>query len=377
MKPFRLHHLFNILYDWEEQEHTPIDRFLRNYFRENKAAGSHDRREIVETLYGMIRWRSLLDYLSEGMPSWEKRFDEYQNLPDDRCKNDPSIPLHIRACFPEEIFAMLVDVYGEERAFELCWESNFPAPTTIRVNTLKISREELLERWTGEYYVEPCEHSKEGIVFKRKINFFALDEFKKGLFEVQDEGSQCVAYMLKAQPGDHVMDYCAGAGGKTLAFAPAMEGKGQIYLHDIRPRALDEARIRLRRAGVQNSQVVHHDAPHLKKLKKKMDWVLVDAPCSGMGTLRRNPDMKWKCSKKMVMRIASEQRVIFERALSFMKPEGRIIYATCSMLPEENEQQMEHFIKTYNLKVEGEPFRSFPAKDGMDGFFAVTFSYAQ
>ncbi len=123
-----------------------------------------------------------------------------------------------------------------------------------------------------------------------------MPEFKQGLFEVQDEGSQLIANLMDPTPGDQVMDYCAGSGGKTLAFAPKMQHRGQIYLHDIRPWALDEARKRLKRAGIQNAQVVLPEDPKLNKLRGKMDWVLVDAPCTGSGTFRRNPDMKWKFS---------------------------------------------------------------------------------
>jgi len=205
-------------------------------------------------------------------------------------------------------------------------------------------------------------------------NFFATEEFKQGLFEIQDEGSQLIALLVGAQPKQQVFDYCAGAGGKTLAFAPNMHSQGQIYLHDIRAHALLQARKRLKRAGIQNAQIINDDSPKLPKLKKKMDWVLVDAPCSGSGTLRRNPDMKWKFDDAMITRLVGEQRKIFERALSFMSPEGRIVYATCSIFPEENQNQIDHFVKTYNLKIEGKPFISLPKLNGMDGFFAAVLS---
>jgi 16S rRNA C967 or C1407 C5-methylase (RsmB/RsmF family) len=219
--------------------------------------------------------------------------------------------------------------------------------------------------------VVPTSTSPLGITFQKKINFFELPEFKEGLFEVQDEGSQLLAFLVKAKPGQQVLDYCAGSGGKTLAFAPSMQNKGQIFLHDVRPKALLECRKRLRRAGIQNAQTVAHDSPKLSKLKKKMDWVLVDAPCTGTGTLRRNPDMKWKFSQEILSRLIGQQRMIFEKALSYMRPEGRIVYATCSILQEENQEQIEHFLKTYSLELEGETFQTFPALGGMDGFFGA------
>lgn len=202
-----------------------------------------------------------------------------------------------------------------------------------------------------------------------------MDEFKKGFFEVQDEGSQLLANLVQCQPGQLVMDFCAGSGGKTLAFAPLMKNSGQIFLHDVRAYTLQDAKKRLRRAGIQNAQIIHAEDPKLNKWKKKMDWVLVDAPCSGTGTLRRNPDMKWKFDIEMLERLIGQQRTIFEKALSFMKPEGHIVYGTCSLLKQENEHQLNHFIKTYNLKIEGQVFHSFPSLGGMDGFFGVVLKF--
>jgi 16S rRNA C967 or C1407 C5-methylase (RsmB/RsmF family) len=232
-----------------------------------------------------------------------------------------------------------------------------------------------MEKWNDIYEISPCTYAKQGIVFHKKINFFGLPEFKEGLFEVQDEGSQLVADMVQVKPGQWVMDYCAGSGGKTLAFAPRMEKTGQIFLHDSRPYALEEARKRLRRAGVQNSQVVLPDDPKLKKLKKKMHWVLVDAPCTGTGTMRRNPDMKWNFDEQTLTRLLGLQRSIFEKALSFLRPDGYIVYATCSLLREENQNQMEHFIKTYDLEAEGPVFQSLPSRHGMDAFFSICLKF--
>lgn len=231
----------------------------------------------------------------------------------------------------------------------------------------------MLSLWKGKYEVSPCQLAPHGIVFHKKINFFNLPEFKEGLFEVQDEGSQLVADLCRVEPGEQVLDYCSGSGGKTLAFAYRMQQKGQIFLHDIRDHILAEAKKRLKRAGIQNAQIIEYESPKLKKLKKKMDWVLVDAPCSGTGTLRRNPDMKWKFSEEALRRLVGEQRMIFEKALSFLKPSGKIVYATCSILKEENEEQISHFLKTYPLELAADPFRSLPQKDSMDGFFGAVF----
>lgn len=373
--PFRLHHLFSLLESYDQQT-LPLDLFISHYFRNHKALGSKDRGFIAETIYTLVRWKSLLDYLSDEPITWQKRFDIYENLNFEEALAREDIPQHVRASFPKPLFDLLVSNFGVQKAFELCLISNKPAPTTIRVNSLKITRDELFERWKTVYDISCSKVSPEGIVFHKKINFFNLDEFKAGLFEVQDEGSQLLAKLVQVQPGQLVLDYCSGSGGKTLAFAPGMKNSGQIYLHDIRPHALQEAKKRLRRAGIQNCQVLLPDSPNLAKLKKKMNWVLVDSPCTGTGTMRRNPDMKWRFDEGMLTRLQGQQRTIFEKALSFMHPEGRIVYGTCSILKEENQVQLEHFMRTYQLVIEGEPLQTFPSDGGMDGFFGVVLKKA-
>lgn len=370
-RPYREHHLLTLLEEYEKQ-HLPLDLFISLYFRAHKSLGSKDRGTIAENVYAMVRWKGLLDYLCEGSATWEKRWQLYSKINIDNYLKDENIPLYTRLSFPEKLFQLIVQSHGKEKASQLCQISNQPAPTTIRVNTLKCSREELLKRWDQIYKVTPCAYSETGIRFLQKTNFFTLPEFQSGFFEVQDEGSQLLADKVQAEPGQLVMDYCSGSGGKTLAFAPKMQGKGQIFLHDIRPYALKEAKKRLRRAGIQNSQVVFPDDPKLSKLKKKMDWVLVDVPCSGTGTMRRNPDMKWNFTEETLQRLVGQQRMIFEKALSFLKPGGKIVYGTCSLLKQENQDQLEHFLKTYPLEVEGEIFQSLPSEGGMDGFFGVT-----
>lgn len=369
--PYREFHLFSLLEAYDRQS-LPLDRFINHYFRQHPALGSKDRPFIAETVYALIRWQGLLDALIDA-PTWQKRYAAFLTTDLEKMCQQQEIPLAKKVSFPEELFNLLVHDYGVEKGTELCLASNQPAPTTVRVNRLKISQEALFERWKDKYEISLTPLSSDGIIFHKKMNFFQLPEFKEGLFEIQDEGSQLIAHLVQAKPGQQILDYCAGSGGKTLAFAPALQGTGQIYLHDIRPFALQEARKRLRRAGIQNSQIILPTSPHLHRLKKKMDWVLVDAPCSGTGTLRRNPDMKWKFNLEMLARLVGQQRMIFEKALSFLVPEGRIVYATCSMLKAENQSQVEHFLKTYGLQIEGEPFQSFPTPGRMDGFFGVIF----
>lgn len=372
-RPFREHHILEIFHAYDIQA-GPLDLFLRNYFRAHKAVGAKDRKVIAETVYGIIRWQGLLDFLIEKPISWEKRYQCFSQFSPEKHLSDASIPLHIRLSFPQSFFQLLAEHLGEERAIAFCLASNEPAPTTVRVNLLKTSRAVLLDQWTSSFSVSACKNSATGITFHKKINFFGLPEFKMGLFEVQDEASQLIADLIAAHPGDHILDFCAGSGGKSLAFAPKMGHKGQLYVHDIRPAALLEARKRLKRAGIQNAQILSHDSPYKNSLKNTMDWVLVDTPCSGTGTLRRNPDMKWKFDKGTLNRLIEEQRTIFRQALDFVKPGGKIVYATCSILPMENENQAEFFEQNFPIQRNSDPFSSFPKKGEMDGFFGIVFT---
>jgi 16S rRNA C967 or C1407 C5-methylase (RsmB/RsmF family) len=367
--PFREFHLYQLLEDYT-LDNLPLDLAINRYFRAHPALGAKDRPYIADTAYALIRWQRLIDHFSPST-SWPDRAETFFSMDLEQLQHDETIPLSVRLSFPSFLFDLIIANHGIEKGSAICWASNFPAPTTVRANALKITREELINRWKEQYEVSPTLHSPYGIVFHKKLNFFQLPEFKEGLFEVQDEGSQLLGLLVDTKPGELVLDYCAGSGGKSLAFAPLMQGKGQIYLHDIRPWALQDARQRMARGGVQNYQLLQHDSPHLSKLKKKMDWVLIDAPCSGTGTLRRNPDMKWKFDDEVLQRLIGQQRMIFEKGLSFLKPGGKIIYATCSILKEENQSQVEHFQRVYGLEQENESFHSVPEIGGMDGFFGV------
>ncbi len=369
---FREHHLFTILDLYEKQSH-PLDLFLKNYFKSHRAVGSKDRKEICDALYAMIRWRSLIDHFCQKPITWKKRYQAFRELKPENHLCDLSIPVHVRASFPKSFYNLLESSLGIQKAWDFCSASNESAPTTIRINPAKTTRDELLKQWENQFDVAACLHSPLGIQFKKKENFFALPEFKAGLFEVQDEASQLIANLVNPKPTDHVLDYCAGSGGKTLAFAYKMKGRGQIFLHDIRPFALQEAKKRLKRAGIQNAQLLLPDSPYKKQLLHSMDWVLVDAPCSGTGTLRRNPDMKWKFDLEMVSRLTSLQKEIVQEALSFLKPGGHLVYATCSVLPQENEMQIEYFQKELSLRLVSPPLQTFPSTNAMDGFYGAVF----
>lgn len=375
MKKFRDHHLLTILETFENST-LPLDVFLGKFFRAHKAIGSKDRQYICEKLYLLIRWKDLIDYLIKGPLTWENRLSILPSIDFASVVQDTSIPAHIRVSFPKLFFEKISESYGVEKAIEICLESNNSAPITVRANRLKTTRDLLLEKWSPLYEIAPCTQASNGITFKKRINFFELPDFKEGLFEVQDEGSQLVAEHLQAKPGDHVLDFCAGSGGKTLAFAHQMEGKGQIYLYDIRPHALLEAKKRLKRSGIQNCQLLDKDKLKKRGLLQRMDWILLDVPCSGSGTLRRNPDMKWRFDPGMVERLVKEQREIFAQTLKYLKPGGHIVYATCSIFPEENQKQIAYFVENYGLKVVSPPFSVLPKNGGMDGFFAAILTTA-
>lgn len=370
MIPFKQHHLLSLI-EIFEKENTPLDLCISRYFRQNRALGASDRRYIANTLYAMIRWKGLIDYLCGENATWKDRLNFFEDFnPDVYIKRD-DLPDHIRVSMPKSLFEKMEKDYGRDRAIELSLICNTQAPLTLRVNSLKSTPEKLIR--SLDKTLEPVQSSrcKTAITLKKRINLFELPQFKDGLFEVQDEGSQLVSELVEVKPGQHVLDFCSGSGGKSLAIAPKMEGKGQLYLHDIRLNILEEAKRRLLRAGVQNYQITPPNSPQLAKLKHRMDWIVVDAPCSGTGTLRRNPDMKWKFDNKMVERLTAEQSQIFEKALMFLKPSGTIVYITCSLLKEENQKQLETLIQKFDLKVVGEPFQSFPEENGMDGFFGI------
>lgn len=362
--PFCDHHISAFL-DSYTKGHKPLDLALSDYLKAHKSIGAHDRRKIGETIYGMVRWKTLIDaYCNHSSHSLDRLYC-YRKISFPEATQDPAVPEAARLGMSEFLYQKLVQTFGKEKGQKLSSILNTAAPTTIRVNELKTTREELLKIWEGRLECAPCTKATSGIQFRKREALFSLPEFKAGLFEVQDEGSQLVAQLVQARPGDHVLDYCSGSGGKTLAFAPAMQGKGQIYLHDNRPWILQEARKRMNRAGVQNIQFT---LP-----KKKVDWVLADVPCSGTGTLRRNPDAKWKIDALVIERLVQQQRDIVEQAVPYLKPDAHFVYATCSLLPEENEQQVEWMVKNTPLALQGSPLFLLPEEGGMDGFFAAVF----
>jgi 16S rRNA (cytosine967-C5)-methyltransferase len=377
---FRDYHTISFLEQWwklpcDKLPSQPLDKALFFYFKENKAIGSKDRQEIAQNIYTLVRWRHKLKALLELEPQksdirWKDYLFKSRDI--DLTQPHPKLSAAQNVSFTQNLYDLFLSSLGETTAQEVALFSNQPAPVFLRVNTLKTSRSALLKELPETWQAQegPLEHS---IVLSKRVSLFQSSWFKEGLFEMQDLSSQQAANLVEPKVGDHVLDFCAGAGGKSLAIACKMQGKGQLYLHDVRPWALQEAKERLRRACVQNFQLLEPESPHEKKLKHKMDWVIVDAPCSGSGTLRRNPDMKEKITLQSLKELVSLQRTIFEKALSFVKDNGYIVYATCSLLKAENEDQKDHFLKTYPLVQVGCCLQLLPKPGLGDGFFAVVF----
>ena len=225
---------------------------------------------------------------------------------------------------------------------------------------------------------KPTARSWTGIIFKERKNLFDTEEFRSGLFEIQDEGSQLICEKLDVKPGEVIWDMCAGGGGKSLALAGLMQNKGRIIATDIRIKKLEDLKKRARRGGVTNIFPADlQRVSEIREVKKRgIDKILIDAPCSGTGTLRRNPDVKWKLTEESLLQHHQEQVKIIEKALPYLRPGGRIYYVTCSLEPLENEEVVNEVLMKhpelvkipFGSELDGF-FRLYPHRDGTDGFF--------
>ncbi len=401
---------------WEQTKTNayPADRFLGNYFhRFRKKFGSRDRRFISETIYALFRHKTFLEHcareigphndrfmvrlaaVSEGFLSEEEwAADLALNFPG--LKLPPNIyetlrgriipaegldmksALVLKHSFPLWIVERWLKNFGEEETRLLLEACQKRPPFVIRVNTLKISTKKFLQHLHKKgWEVALTERSNTGILFKERANLFDTEEFREGLFEIQDEGSQILCEMVAPQAGEVIWDVCAGAGGKSLALAALMQNKGRIIATDIRAKKMEDLRARATRAGVNN--IFPADLTRMNEisiLKKGADKIVVDAPCSGTGTLRRNPDAKWKLKEETFETNHKEEVSILEKCISYLKPGGKIYYMTCSLEPEENEMVMNEFLSNHpELKVVPYPrskdgfFRLTPHAHQTDGFF--------
>jgi 16S rRNA (cytosine967-C5)-methyltransferase len=399
----------------------PADQVVSRFFRDHRELGPRERATLAETAYTVLRKKLLFDHLSpSGTGSKERRMailgfygprdflksalNDVEKRWLDNCdavREDDLLERH-RHNLPEWLVAPLKAQLGDE-FWPLVRSLQQPAALDLRVNTLHDKRADVQKELAlAGVKATPTPFSPWGLRIDGKPALTRLDAFARGAIEVQDEGSQLLALLLDAKRGEMVVDFCAGAGGKTLAIGATMRNTGRLYAFDISAHRLDALKPRLARSKLSNvhpAAIAHERDDRIKRLAGKIDRVLVDAPCSGLGTLRRNPDLKWRQSAQSIEEMAVKQAAILQSAARLVKSGGRLVYATCSVLPEENEAIAQAFgaanpdfepqpaaALLEGLKVEqssrlcagGEDgalyLRLWPHRHGTDGFFAAVWN---
>ena len=389
----------------------PADGTLSRYFREHPRLGSRERGVIAEAIYGLLRNKSVYTSFSEsgsgpamrrltllgladavGVDSLGGLTEEETAWLERVMQIDRShLPVTMKANMPAWIWDKLNTRFGEEQALALTTSLNTPAPLDLRVNAIKGNREDVIASLAqAPILAEPTPYSASGLRVIKKPSIQNLPLFKDGTIEVQDEGSQLLAQLVGARRGEMVADFCAGAGGKTLALGALMRNTGRLYAFDVSEKRLAKLKPRLARSGLSNVHpvvIAHEKDAKIKRLSAKLDRVLVDAPCSGLGTLRRNPDVKWRQTPEGVAELNVKQASILASASRMVKPGGRLVYATCSILDEENEDIVNAFLAEHadftlvpaskvlaEQKVElemGDFLKLYPHIHQTDGFFAA------
>lgn len=371
------------------------DKVIQQLLKRDKRWGSRDRAFVAETTYDIVRWKRLYSEIANvkapydrdnlwrlfavwatlkgiKLPDWKYfiatptrkikgRFDE---LSKERV---------FRESIPDWMDTLGLNELGNHVWTKELAVQNKQADVILRVNTLKTTKKKLIEDLGKENIVtESIKNYPDALKLKERANVFKTEAFKKGFFEVQDASSQLVAAYLDVKPGMKVVDTCAGAGGKTLHIAAIMENKGQITAMDIYESKLKKLKIRAKRNGVHNIDLKIIDSTKpIKKLYEKADRVLIDAPCSGLGVLRRNPDSKWKLKPEFIEDIKKVQQEVLQKYSTMVKPGGKMVYATCSILPSENENQVQLFLKSES----GKNFKFikqqsiYAHSSGYDGFY--------
>lgn len=405
-----------------ETQRRPAADLVKEWMQTHRFAGSKDRAEIGDLVFGALRWKQSSAWrMGADTPrAWvwgalRWGFGWSAEAIAQSCEGDPhapplpteaegaalesdniaNAPAHVAGDYPEWLDASFARAFGDARAAEGAALAA-PAPLDLRTNLLKATRDKVIAA-LGESpkLKEPPQatpYAPDGVRIPwaqgRTFPWATEQSFLKGWFEVQDEGSQLAAMLCGAQPGMQVADVCAGGGGKTLALAAAMQNKGQIFAHDVDGRRLAPLKERLERAGVRNAQI---RAPMRTKdalgdLVGRMDLVLVDAPCTGAGTWRRSPDSKWRLRPNAMAKRLEEQRAALAMAAPLVRPGGRLMYVTCSVLPEENEDQAAAFLAAYadfapvGLNIDfpaharAVGLQMTPLITGCDGFYAAAFT---
>lgn len=393
------------------QKSGPADAKLSAFFREHRELGNKERAFVAESVYGVIRRLSLLTYLADGQDArrlliaWLLRIQGYsvRDLADTlnkeqqawaqeiKAKSTDNLSPEIQADLPLWLWQKLSQQYPEKEALTIARSMHQSAFLDLRVNTIKSDRERVLARLQSEgAQVQVTPYSPVGLRLNQRWSIHKHPLFVQGEIEVQDEGSQLLSYILAPKRGEMVADFCAGAGGKSLAIGALMKNTGRIYAFDIAEKRLQNLSARLKRSGLSNlhSQLLSSEQDSkLKRLHGKFDKVLVDAPCSGLGTLRRNPDLKWRQQPSDIEELNQKQMSILNSAAKLVKAGGRLVYATCSILQQENEDIVQAFLAQHedfsllpvqeilqqqqiNLEM-SDYFKLLPHLHQTDGFFAA------
>jgi len=380
-------------------EDKQADKVLRQVLKFDKRWGARDRGFIAETVYDIVRWKRLYSEIAEvkapySRPNLFRLFAVWATLkgitiPDWK-QIEPVPTRRIKGKFDElskirkfrESIPDWMDAMGE-KAIGKQWEKelaalNKQAPVVLRANSLKTTPKKLRNILADQDIdTTLVDGYPDAVQLLERKNVFTSEAFKNGLFEVQDASSQRVARYLDVAPGMRVVDMCAGAGGKTLHLAALMENKGQVIAMDIYEGKLKELKRRAKRAGAHNIETRVIDSTKVfKKLYGKADRVLIDAPCTGLGTIKRSPDLKWKLQPDFVQKVVDRQASLLESYSKIVKPGGKLVYATCSILPKENQEQIKSFLATEqgaDFTLEKDEKIS-PAKTGYDGFYMALLS---
>ncbi|MEQ1767246.1 MAG: RsmB/NOP family class I SAM-dependent RNA methyltransferase [Methylotenera sp.] len=401
---------------------SPADAKLSEFFRNNRDLGTKERAFVAESVYGVLRRLRFLSTVTanddndpddarklilawllrvQGMsirelePMLNEQQKEWAHLI--KAKSTENMPLAVQADVRDWLWEKLVAQYGEAEALTIARSMHEQATLDLRVNTIKGTRDEVLakfiaENTSGETNVTVTPYSPIGIRMPNRMNIGRHILFTEGKIEVQDEGSQLLAHLVAAKRGMMVADFCAGAGGKTLAIGALMRNTGRLYAFDVSDKRLHNLGQRLKRSGLSNlnaQSISSENDPKLKRLNSKFDRVLVDAPCTGLGTLRRNPDLKWRQTPQDLAELTLKQAAILARAAKLTKAGGRLIYSTCSLLKDENEQIAESFLAAHpdftllnateilsqqQIQLDtGKYLKLLPHLHNTDGFFAAVF----
>ena len=409
--PAIFHHAQKLLSELLRSEFA-ADRVVADYFRQHRELGHADRSFVADAVFTVLRRKRSLSARCAGeltsrrlllaalacLQGMNRReLDAVLNeaeshwLAHAKAVQVSELPAAVRLDLPDWLHALLSEQFAADEIEPLVAGLNQPAPLDLRVNALKSGRDEVLERLrTDGLSAEACRYSPLGIRLAGKPALSQHPLFVDGSIEIQDEGSQLLGFLLQPKRGEMVADFCAGAGGKTLLLGTLMRSQGRLYAFDVAEHRLARLKPRLARSGLSNVHPVRIESERdikIKRLAGKLDRVLVDAPCSGLGTLRRNPYLKWRQTPASVAELSARQAAILAAAASLVKTGGRLVYATCSLLEQENEAIVRTFLEQHpefvlcsaqeilakqDIAIDcGEQLRLLPHRHGTDAFYAA------